>query len=164
MVQKTKKFKFNVIDVIVILLLIGLLAGIALRYDLAGKVGMGAKSDKVDLTFIVSNIQEESQNYIVPDLKFYYSAQNYEYGVIKEILDIRAALSTIETDNGIFNSDLEDQIDITGTITCYGKNTKEGFMINGNTYVAAGQIITLHSANITVAVTVLSMNDYTVKK
>ena len=162
MTAKPKRFRFNIIDVSIILVIIFIFIGIFLRYDLAKNINFQANQDKFELEFIIEDIQEYSQNYLTAGESFYVTISSIKIGDIKEILDIRPAEIFVKTqDNesvGIVKSERPGRIDVTGVLTCYGRKVDTGYMINGSIYCAAGKEFLIHTGPLETTITVLSMN------
>jgi len=162
MTAKPKKSKFNIIDITIILVIIFIVIGVFLRYDLAKNINFQANQDKFEVEFIIQNIQEASQNYLTAGESFYITTASIKIGEIKEILDIRPAEHFVQTQDGettdMVKSELPRRIDMTGVLACSGRKVDSGFMINGNIYCAAGKEFLIHTGTVETTVTVLSIN------
>lgn len=162
MTAKPKKSKFNIIDILIVLVIILVAIGMFLRYDLAKAINFQANQDKFELEFIIQDIQEYSQNYLTSGESFYITVSSIKIGEIKEILDIRPAEIFVKIQDGeitdMVKSEKPGRIDVTGVLTCYGKKVDTGYMINGTIYCAAGKEFLVHTGPLETTITVLSMN------
>ena len=153
--KKEKKIRFNVIDLLIILFMVLAVVGIFLRYNLADQLYLNARGEEFEIEFIITNIQEASQVYLQKGESFYLRRDHIKLGEIKEILDVRAAITYFEDVEGkLIPSELPGRIDVTGVMTCRGRTTREGYMINGNTFAAHNKLFEVHTGQLTVDIVV----------
>jgi len=158
--NKEKKSGFNIIDLIIVLFVLLAAVGIALRYNLADNIYLNATGEIFEIEFETrENIQEASQDYLKPGVKFYINIESTEIGTIKEILEIRnPALGYEALSNGdVVQTDLPGRIDVKGIMESKGRITKEGFMINGNSFVAPGKEFLIHTGELEVWIRVITV-------
>ena len=91
-----KKSHFNILDILIIITVAAIVTAIALRYDVIAKVGLQASSDSFDITFIVENIQQESEQYFTEGEQFIITKSLKPIGTLKEVLDVNDDLVTAE--------------------------------------------------------------------
>ncbi|MCL2773166.1 MAG: DUF4330 domain-containing protein [Oscillospiraceae bacterium] len=153
-----RKAGFNIIDILIVLFIILAAVGIVMRYNLADKVNLNANGDKFEVEFLIENIQKASEDYLTAGTPFYINTDSTQIGEIKEILDVRDAVQYVpDVDGNIIKSELPGRIDVTGMITCSGRTTKDGYMINGNSFAAPGKQYTVHTGKLTVTITIMSI-------
>ncbi|MCL2813921.1 MAG: DUF4330 domain-containing protein, partial [Oscillospiraceae bacterium] len=150
--EKKPGFKFNIIDLIIILFVAAALVGIAMRYNLADKINLNANGETFEIEFITGwNIQEASQQYFEPGVSFYINIDSIKIGEIKEILDIRnpAFDEVVDLRGNIVKTEVPGRIDVIGVMKSTGRTTKEGnVMINGNQFVAPNKEFLVHTGYI----------------
>jgi len=157
---KEKKAGFNIIDLIIIFFVILAAVGIVWRYNLTDNIYLNATGDTFEIEFVTAaDIQEASQDYLKPGVKFYINIESTEIGTIKEILEIRNPAVGYEGDvhGNVGKSDLPGRIDVRGIMISRGRTTKEGFMINGNSFVAPGKEYLIHTGELEVNIRVISV-------
>ena len=143
---KEKKSGFNIVDFIIIIFIILAAAGIVMRYNLADKINLNAHGETFEIEFLILDIQEASRQYLKEDKTFYMTIESIKIGEITKILDIRPAVFYSEKLEGdIVKTEKPERIDVTGIMTSTGRTTKEGHMINGNTFVAPNKELYVHT-------------------
>jgi len=148
------KGKFNIIDFLIIVAVIGCIAGVFLRYDLATKVGLNSNRDEVEISFIVVSIRRESTEALIEGDTIYWEQNGMEIGKLlsKEVgEEVKYVLDGNYEYNKKFN---EIRYDVRGVILAKGNMTENGFMLNGTQFIAPGKELKIQSKNITTSVTV----------
>jgi len=144
--NKEKKSGFNIIDLIIVLFVILVVVGVVMKYNLADKINLNAQGDTFEIEFIIQEIQEASQKYLQPGRSFYITIESIKIGEITDILDIRPAVWYSEKLNGdVIKTELPGRIDVTGVMTSKGRMTKDGVMINGNSFVGPNKEFLTHT-------------------
>ena len=156
---KEKKNGFNVIDLIIVLFILLAAVGIVWRYNLADKINLNATGETFEIEFLIQNIQEASQDFLQPGESFYITIESIEIGTIQKIIEVRNPALFYDRDkNGnIVRSELNGRIDVTGVMISKGRVTDDGYMINGNAYVAANKDFLVHTGKWEGTITVLSV-------
>lgn len=160
MVNKEKKAKFNIIDLIIALFIILAVFGIFMRYNLADEINFNAYGETFEIEFLIGDIQEASQDYLVAGEKFYINIESLEIGEIKEILDVRnpAPIYVEDWHGNIGKSELPGRIEVIGVMTSKGRTTKDGdVMINGNSFVGPNKEFLVHTGKWEGLIRVLSV-------
>ncbi|MCL2096145.1 MAG: DUF4330 domain-containing protein [Oscillospiraceae bacterium] len=158
--NKTKKTRFGIVDLIIILFVILAAAGILMRLNLAEEITLGANMETYEIEFIIGDIQEASQDFLTVGEKFHVDSASIEIGVITEILDIRnpAPIYVTDRNGNIIKSESPGRIEIIGVMESSGRTTKDGsHMINGNIFVAANKEFFVHTGKIEGMIRVLKV-------
>jgi hypothetical protein len=147
MVKESRKIKFNIIDVVIILFIILAVIGIFIRYDIADDINFNASGETFEIEFIVEKILSGTEVYLQAGEKFYINIERTEIGMVKEIIDIREAVENVPTNHGeIVKSTLPDRVDVTGIMTSRGRTTADGsIMLNGNIFVTENKEFFIHT-------------------
>ena len=168
--NKTKEKKsprFGVLDAVIILLVVALLVGIYFRSNIMDWVSNQRNVKEYTLTFEVENIRYTTPNYInVGDRVVLYDSGD-ELGTIIESGDnsnqaLRpTATSELFLENGEFIEVFypeETRVDVQGRILCQGTYSEDdGFLINGSTYLSAGQTVKVRTELVTFEIRILSI-------
>ena len=156
--NKEKKSGFNIIDVIIVLFIILAVAGIIMRYNLADKINLNANGETFEIEFLILDIQEASQKYLDEGKSFYITSESIKIGEITIILSVIPSVHYAEDVHGNINkTERPGRIDMTGIMKSTGRTTKEGTMINGNTFVAPNKELFAHTGEWEGVVRVLSV-------
>jgi len=153
-----KRLGFNIIDVLIIFIVAGICAAVAIRLDLANRVG--AAGETFEVTFMVSSIQERSAyEYLnVGDILFQHPTGT-RLGVITEIVDRRLAVHYSETNDGdIVKTFRSNRRDVVFKIEASGRITNEGHLINGVFFVGAGKEVFVRSGHLSAWMVVVAVD------
>ncbi|GHV10700.1 hypothetical protein FACS1894219_00620 [Clostridia bacterium] len=155
--DRVKPKRFNIIDIVILLIVIFAAAAILLRLGVVEQISLWG-NEEYELEFQINDIQEKSQDYLKPNEVFYINIDSTSIGTIKEILDIRPAFQYNESSTGeLLKSDLPGRIFVSGVLLSKGKGTKEGFMLNGNMFVAPGKEFLVHTSRLEVNITIIDV-------
>jgi hypothetical protein len=151
------KGKFNIIDFFIIVAIVGCVAGVFMRYDLATKIGLNSNKDEVEISFVVVGLREGSTEALVEGDTIYWEQNGMEIGklVSKEISE---AVHYILDDNYEYQKQYNKiRFDVRGVISSKGNMTDGGFMLNGTQFIAPGKELKIQSKNISTTVTVTAV-------
>ncbi len=155
MEQRKRRVRFSVIDFIVILLVIACVVGIVLRYDLAERLFSDSVKKETRVTFIAEGISSEEAEAFRLNTDF-YSGDAF-FGTLSSV-ETAPAVIYYENANGVLAS-YEDgsRFDLRGSFTVSAVSGDNGYLLNGNTFLAAGSVFTLQANSVSVEITVLSV-------
>lgn len=148
------KGKFNIIDFLIIVTVIGCIAGVFLRYDLASKIGLNRNKDEVEISFLVMGLREGSTLALVEGDTIYWEQNGMEIGKLlsKDIME--GSHYILDEDFEFHKRYNQLRFDVRGVISAKGNMTENGFMLNGTQFIAPGKELKIQSKNITTTVTV----------
>jgi hypothetical protein len=147
------KKRFNIVDFFIIAAVIACACGAVLRFNLIEKLNVGAAKDTVEISFYVHNISDYSAQALVAGDNVYNGSLHM--GTLGTI-EIGKAEYYIENSEGVLELTYDEtRYDIRGTIIGSGTMAEDGFMLNNNTYIAAGKemLITTKNINVNVLIT-----------
>ncbi len=162
--KKTRKFKPNIIDLLIVVAVLGALAGIALRTGIVEKVITNSSVESARISFLVQDISSDSYNYFIPGDVFYSDTHKCYFGTLEEKpYDLPAEMFIEGADGKLIKSyspaDPDDptrseRIDVRGKVLSSGVFSDEGFLLGGTTYIAPGSKLIVESKNITASIMV----------
>lgn len=155
-VENSKK-RFNIIDFLIILVVLALVLSIALRYNLADRVGITSRSDEVTVSFLVQKVSPTTIDAILPGDVFYIDQNSVLLGTLLTAQRYEAEQYHENEDGEMILSYTSAYIDIRGEIKASGSMTDSGFMLNGTTFIAPNKKITVKSKNVTCDIIVTSI-------
>lgn len=152
-----KHLRFSVIDFIIILLVLAGIIGVAVRFDLVGRLFSKTSQVDAEITFIAEAISPAEAAVFTEGTTFYH--QNERFGTLLSA-SAETALIYAENDAGVLVS-YEDEtlLDLTGTLSCRVLPTDDGYLLTGNRYIAAGSSFLLQADGIAVTVTVIAIEE-----
>ncbi|MBQ8509162.1 MAG: DUF4330 family protein [Clostridia bacterium] len=154
-----KKLRLNIIDFLIIVVILGAVAGIALRFGVVEKVVTKSSLSSAYVSFLIQDIQDESANYFVAGDSFYSQTHSAEFGVLQSNIQFLPAEAYINNEVGeLLKVYKEDRIDVRGVFLCEGIFTDEGFLLNGTSYIAPGSTVHVLSSTIDVTLTVTEID------
>ena len=150
MSNKTK-LRFNAIDLVILILIIGCLAGLALRYQLINVIRSEGDSTSAIVSFYLSDIRFTSEDYFNEGDVFYLASEKEEFGVLEAGFTFEPAAEYNMTRDGVYvkTSSVNGRSDMYGSLRAKGTFTPDGeFLLNGTKYIAAGSELSVYSSNI----------------
>lgn len=149
------KKKFNIIDVVLILALLAVIAGVAVRSGFADKFNQKLDDGHIEYEFIINSIKATSAERFTEGTKIYSQTTQKEIGEILSVTT-RGAEAYIELPDGeIVKTVIPDRIDVIGKARVKGNLDGDGrCMLDGTTHIAAGKNIFARTEDITFMFTV----------
>lgn len=148
--------RFNVVDFFIIATIAACAIGAVVRFNLIDKLSIGAAKDTVEISFYIHNISDYSAQALTVGDNV-YSSGTY-LGKLGTV-DISKAEYYFENSEGILDLTYDERrYDVRGTIIGSGTMTEDGFMLNNNTYIAAGKELLVNTKNITVNILITNLN------
>ncbi len=147
-IEKGKK-RFNIIDFMIILVVFALVFSIALRYNLADRVGLRSRTDEATISFLVLKASPSTIDAFVTGDVFYIDQNSVVLGTLQNAQSSEAEQYHENEDGAMILSYTSAYIDIRGEIKASGTLTESGFMLNGTTFIAPNKKITVKSKNVT---------------
>ena len=135
------KTRFNVIDVLIILIALACVVGLVLRFGNVGGLSTTENLKAFDVYFSVSNIAYTSEDAFVQGDTVRLADSGAVLGEFAGLESILPAefLARDESGNLIaVNYPESTRIDVTGRIVSHGVMSDNGYLLNGTTYIAAG--------------------------
>lgn len=157
--EKKIRLKPNIIDFTIILLIIGVLVGVAVRYDLASKISADSRQVEAEVTFLIEGIRDTSVAALVEGDEFYWVQNDMYIGRLKEAVQSAPARVYVVRDDMVISSTVNpERYDATGTLVVSGLMEDGGFMLNGTQYIGPGKQMNVKSRNIKVNITIMSIS------
>ncbi len=146
--MKIKKFRFNAIDFIILLAIVGAVFAIVYRSGLKDSLVAIRSNETIEYRVKINNIQKESFDMIEMDSPIFSQSDDKKLGtIIGKIFE--PAESYIVLDSGeIVKTNIPERIDVYLTIQAKGRISEEGCMIGGNYFVAAGKYISAYTPKV----------------
>jgi len=154
---RTKKFKFNIIDLIIIIVALACVVGLVLRAQLADQ--FDDKEQTALVTFRVAGILKNSvEKTFVEGDEYYCEDYKGVFGTMGEIVEQRPAVQVSHDEDGIAReSTIPYRQDIIGTMKCIGSFNDEEFFIEGTNRVIPGQSYEVYSLNRRMTIQIVSV-------
>ena len=154
-----KKSRFNIIDLLIIIVIIAAVATVAVRLDLADKIVQATAEDSARVTITVFSIDQAAVGAVSEGDELVWEQENCDFGSIVHTEVANAVkYNTVEDGSYVKTTDPE-RYDLTLTVDTKGTFTKEGYMLGGKSYLAAGKTVTFHNGKTALTSLVISVNE-----
>ena len=140
--NKNKKIKFNIIDFIIVLAVIGVVLAVFLRGGLVDK--FTESKQIIEYTVKISDIQKESFDLIEVGSNIYCNDDDSIMGVVKSKTSQPATMYIVLADGEIAKTTQPDRIDVFLTIEAEGTVDEEGCRIGGTYFIACGKNVSCY--------------------
>lgn len=145
--EKRNRKRFNVIDLLIVLLVLGAIAALIIRSNIYESLVFDNQRDKVEISFVASGISPEIANAVSDGEEYYIDKTDLSIGRLKshQISDAKIIYSN-DLGNPVVGSD-KTKRDIYGVLDAGGVMSDEGFMLDGLNFICAGKSLTISSLN-----------------
>ncbi len=153
-----KRIRFNVIDLLIILVIIAVVGTVLVRYDVADKIGKASVEDSARITLLVQSIREEACNAVNDGDEISWVQESARMGEVVRKEVSPAVLYSSREDGVIIKNESALTYDLRCTVDTKGMISKDGYLLNGVSYIAPGKTVTIRNRDITLSAIVLSVD------
>ena len=121
--NKKTRVRFNALDIVILLALILLIAGIFLRGRLASATGTDSKSETVEIVFYVNDVKKETGEAPLLGEKVFWKQNSMQIGEIVETFSSPAEIYTECADGTTALSYDEERCDLRITVRAAGTSS-----------------------------------------
>lgn len=135
------RFRFNVIDVLIVLIVLACVVGLIARFSNIGGISSAENLKTYDVYFSVSNIAYTSEDAFVQGDTVTLADSGVVLGEFAGLESILPAEFFARDESGnliVVNYPESTRIDVTGRIVSRGIMSENGYLLNGTTYIASG--------------------------
>ncbi len=160
MMERTKKFKFNVLDLVIIIVAVACVAGLVIRSSLADKIIQ--KDVEAKVTFMITNVRTDVARESLLEGDIYYCREfNGKFGEICDIdkFEFSPAKQYYRGEDGILvESTLNHRSDVVGYMKVSGRFDDEvGFLVDGVNQISPGARFEVNSAHRKMEIEIISV-------
>ena len=142
------KLRFNIIDLLIVVIVLGCIAGAVIRYNVIDRIVLDTTRDEVKISFMVSGVTPQIAGAIVDGEEFYVVGSDYTIGVLTEH-NISNALIVEANDNGQPVESFDDTLrDVRGSFRSHGVVREDGFFLGGTMFLAPGKTLIAESKSV----------------
>ena len=151
-----KKISFSVVDFAIIVVVLALFVGVIARYDVVDRLFSKTSLVNAKVTFVAEAITPEEAAAFTENNKFYTDGSTF--GTLTAVTDPAKALMYRENAAGeLVPYEHDTLLDVRGSFTCKVMESKNGYLLGGNRYIAAGSVFTVRADGVSVKITVISV-------
>ena len=156
--KKGAKARFNIIDLLIIVLVIACAVGVYIKHISSENIDTDQSFEEAQLSFLVQDIRYTSAEFFENgEREVYLADDGTKLGEFMKGFTITPAEKYLTDSMGkpvkvVYPENT--RIDVRGKILSEGMWTDEGFMVGGNLYVAAGKQMEIATSDIVVTLVV----------
>ncbi len=155
---ETGKIRFNIIDFLIIVIVIGCIVGVIMRYDIIDKLVLDSKRDEVKVSFMITGISPQIADQIKDGDEFYVVGASTSLGVLMDHT-VSNAEKVEANENGFPVRSYDDTLrDVRGTFDSFGVQNENGFFLGGTLFIAPGKTLTIESRNVRISVIITEIS------
>ncbi len=141
-----KKHRFNIIDFFLIITVLACVIGIAIRYNLSENLVQS--HDSATVTVMIRSLLDENVDQLVVGDAYFYQTSGKPFGTLTSVQTTPAKNRYIKNDGTVYVSEFQNRVDVICTLEIEGYHSKDGFLIDGATYIGCGSDILVRSINL----------------
>jgi len=153
------KFKFNVIDFLIIFIVLAVLVSVFLRGSVLDVFKEEQRDISVRYTLIIEELRDTSIQYIKNGTSLYFSDEKEYFGKVSSF-SFTPSTMFVELDDGtITEAIIPSRYNVTMEIECKTNKTDTGYMVNGDHFLAKGSVIYLTTSELIFGATVIDFEE-----
>lgn len=149
--NNTKK-RFNIIDFVILVIILGCIAGLVIRYNIVDSIVGMTESEVKTVSFIAKDLYPEVAASVKEGSVFYCEANGISLGSLSHLKNQPGEYIYIDSAGSAASVDAPVKRDISGSFELEGFVSENGFMINGTQYVAPGKEMLIQSEDVQISV------------
>ncbi|MBE6686975.1 MAG: DUF4330 family protein [Ruminococcaceae bacterium] len=150
--MSSEKKRFNIIDFVIIVVVLGCIAGLLFRYNFVERIIVPEDTKEMIVGFMAEGVSPEIAEHMNNSSEFLCSAtDNYlgkPYNLKKTDAKYYFAGEDLRAEQGVDNT----KKDIKGNFKVKGVMTDDGFLLEGTQFIAPGKEITIQSEDLVISV------------
>lgn len=144
--------RFNIIDFAVIIIILGCIAGLIVRYNLIERVVNAVDNDPVSVNFIAKELSPEIAEAVENGQEYYLVDSDIYLGKINNI-KVSDAERVYADENGQAAVGIDSTArELIGNFTLKGAKTEKGFLLDGVEYLAPGKELVIRCDDLILSV------------
>lgn len=156
--NENSKLRFNIIDLLIVIIVIGCIAGVIMRYDIVDKLVVNSKRDEVKVSFMITGISPQISEQIKDGDEFYVVGSSNSVGILQEHT-LGNAEKVEANENGEPVRSYDDTLrDVRGSFVSLGVLNEKGFFLGGTLFIAPGKTLTIESRNVRISVIITEIS------
>lgn len=146
-----KRAGFNIIDVLILVIVAILIISTVLRYRVSDTLPEPTALTSVEIKILIEDFSEELVNGIVLGRTVFFEENGDALGTMKSADFQKTKLLYSADDGTTVTAESNRTYDVRCVISAEGILSDKGFLLDGVTYLAPGQILTLKTTELTVS-------------
>lgn len=157
-----KRAKFNALDAFIVLVILVILVGAGLRMFMNENGDKTIENEKYVVSFVIRKAIDSDADALTSGDVFYLDTNGAVLGTLDGEPVVSPAEVTVIDENGQLKAGYSsgENVYIRGRLIVEGYMTEDGFMLNGNTYLAPNKNLEVHSAYIMKTIEISEITKY----
>ena len=151
----TKRVRFSVIDFVITLMILACLVGVAMRFDLADRLFSRTALTNGRVTFVAEAVTSEERAVFTENTIFYTDRDTF--GILTGVEESPAVFYYENNLGSLIPYEHDTLLDLNGSFSAKILATEGGYLLNGNTFIAAGSTFTVKAGGASVFITIISV-------
>ena len=140
-----KKLRFNIIDLLILIVILGAIATVVVRLDITDKIVQSTAEDSAKVTLLITSVDPTAVAAVAEGDEIVWEQENCYFGkIVSKEVSNAVVYNTVE-DGSYVKTVNPERYDILITVDTEGVFTKEGYQLGGRSYLAAGKTVTFHN-------------------
>ena len=158
--KKTPKYRFNVLDAFIILVVVLCVVGIYFRSNIESWIGAEKEFKDYQVTFVVQKIKSTSGQYLSAGNTVYLQ-NGLELGIVNSFSSFPAKTHINDSTGASVEVSYPENtyIDISVTVDCRGVKNEDGFYLNGTYLITPGTVVNGHTEMMDFTFTVTNVSE-----
>ena len=152
-----KRPRFSVIDFVILLMVFACLAGVVLRFQLVDKLFSQSALVSGRVTFAAEAVTPEERKIFTENTVFYTDRDSF--GILTTVKADPTVLYYENNMGVLIPYEHNTLLDLSGSFSTKLLPTESGYLLNGNTFIAAGSTFTIKAGGASVLITILSVEN-----
>lgn len=156
--NKRTQRRFNIIDLLIVIVVIACIAGIIIRYNVVDRIVIDGERDSVQVSFMITDVSPDVVDAIKDGSVYYCEKTGNRIGKLlsHEVED--AVMVEINEAGEAYEVSDPDRKVIKGRFGAKGVMGENGFMLEGTQFITAGSVVTIQSLDVQVSVIITEID------
>ena len=152
-----KRVPFSIIDLVIILIVVALAAGIIVRYDVVNKLFSKTTLTDAKVTFVAESISQGQASALKEGQQFY--VDDKLFGTLHTVSTDKTLIYTENSDGTLSSSESNELFDASGSFLIKVTKTEEGCLLGGKQYIAPGSQFEIKANGAAICITIISLEN-----
>ena len=158
MATNENKTRFNMIDLLIVLIIIACIIGTVFRGAILDRLSFSSSADSVMVSFTAENLTKEDISTLKVGDKL--SLSDKSFGVLRSVAYEKQTVVIPSDDRLSFIEALDpEHYTMTGEIEINGKNTDKGFFFDSDIHIGVGKMLNLESSKCAISIVITKITE-----
>lgn len=157
MISTEKRINFNIIDVIIVLLLAALIAGVFFRENISELLST-EQGEQITYTFEIKQVDSDSLACLNQNTQLFERDSGNSLGKIISVYSTPSMVTEVAVDGSILQLEKRGYYDLTIKTIVDGFKSDTGFFADGDILIVPGKTYNINTETAVFIITILSVN------